>query len=95
MALTGRPSAHTWYTFAENEEMSLWEPFHVYRGFQKEDSTVTVSKVNSIYSTFGGGAVALWKAESILDQVAGRMGNRGSAYIVFNPEVHKNKQARL
>jgi hypothetical protein len=89
MALTGRPSAHTWYTFAENEEMSLWEPFHVSRGFNKEDSTVTLSKVNSIYSTYGGGAVALWKAESILDQVAGRMGNRGSTYIVFNPEVHK------
>jgi hypothetical protein len=89
MALTGRPSAHTWYTFAENEEMSLWEPFHVCRGFKKEESTVTLSKVNSIYSTYGGGAVALWKAESILDQIAGRMGNRGSTYIVFNPEVHK------
>jgi hypothetical protein len=89
MALTGRPSAHTWFTFAENEDLSLWEPFHVYRGYNKEDSTVTLSKVNSIYSTFGGGAVALWKAESILDQIAGRMGNRGSVFIVFNPEVNK------
>lgn len=89
MALTGRPSAHTWFTFAENEELSLWEPFHVYRGFNQEDSTVTLSKVNSIYSTYGGGAVALWKAESILDQIAVRMGNRGSVFIVFNPEVNK------
>ena len=39
MALTGRPSAHTWYTFAENEDLSLWEPFHVVRSFKKEDST--------------------------------------------------------
>jgi hypothetical protein len=89
MALIGRASAHTWYTFAENEELSLWEPYHVSRGFKKEDSAVTVSKVNSIYSTYGGGAVGLWKAESILDQVAGRMGNRGASIVVFNPEVHK------
>lgn len=88
MALLGRASAHTWYTFAENEELSLWEPYHVSRGFQKGDSAVTVSKVNSIYSTYGGGAVGLWKAESILDQVAGRMG-RGAAIVVFNPEVHR------
>jgi hypothetical protein len=89
MALTGRASAHTWYTFAENEELSLWEPYHVSRGFNKQDNTVIVSKVNSIYSTFGGGAVGLWKAESILDQVAERMPKRGGVYIVFNPEVHK------
>ncbi len=88
MALTGRASAHTWYTFAENEDASLWEPFHVTKGFKKEDSTVTVSKVNSIYSTYGGGAVGLWKAESILDQMTERMRNRGGTYIAFNPEVH-------
>jgi hypothetical protein len=88
MALTGRPSAHTWYTFAENEEASLWEPYHVSRGFKKEDSTVTVGKVNSIYSTYGGGAVGLWKAESILDQMMERIFRRGATYIAFNPEIH-------
>jgi hypothetical protein len=89
MALTGRPSAHTWYTFAENEEMSQWPSFHVTKGYNKEDSTVTVTKVNSIYSTYGGGAVGLWKAESILDQIAGRLSNRGGAFLVFCPEHHK------
>jgi hypothetical protein len=89
MALTGRPSAHTWFTFAENEALSQWEPYHVARGFNKEDSTVTVAKVNSIYSTYGGGAVGLWKAESILDQIAGKLGKMGGSFIVFNPEVHK------
>jgi hypothetical protein len=88
MALTGRPSAHTWYTFAENENLSRWAPYHVSKGFNKEDSTVTVTKVNSIYSTYGGGAVGLWKAESILDQIAGRIGKMGGTFIVFNPEVH-------
>ena len=88
MALTGRPSAHTWYTFAENEAASQWEPFHVSRGYNAEDSTVTISKVNTIYSTYGGGAVGLWKAESILDQMTERIFSRGAAYIVLNPEVH-------
>jgi hypothetical protein len=89
MALTGRPSAHTWYTFAENEDLSLWDPFHVSREFGKKDSCVTVTKVNSVYATFGGGAVGLWKAESILDQLAERMPRRGGVFIGINPEIHK------
>jgi hypothetical protein len=89
MALTGRTSAHTWYTFAENEELSQWEPFHATRGFKKDDSCVTVTKVNSLYATFGGGAVGLWKADSILDQMAQKMPKRGGVYIVINPEVQR------
>jgi hypothetical protein len=89
MALTGRPSAHTWFTFAENEEMSKWEPYHVTRGFNKEDSTITVAKVNSTYSTFGGMAAGLLKAEAILEQIAGRLGKMGGAFIVLNPDVHR------
>jgi hypothetical protein len=32
-------------TFAENEEASPWEPYHVQHGYGREDSTVTVSYV--------------------------------------------------
>jgi len=88
MALTGRPSSHTWYTFAENEDLGLWDLYHTTRGFNKKDSTVTVIKVNSIYSTYGGGAVGLWKADSILDQIAQKLGRMGGCFILFNPEVH-------
>jgi len=88
MALTGRVSAHTWFTFAENEDASPWEPYHVSQGFKKDDSVMTLSKVNNIFSTFGGGAVAFWTAQSILDQMAARMGNKTFGYIaVFDPEV--------
>ena len=45
MALVGRPSSHTLYTFAENEEYSPWEPYHVSQGYKPEDSCVTVSTV--------------------------------------------------
>jgi hypothetical protein len=87
MALTGRASAHTWYTFAENEESSPWEPYHVSRGFSKEDGVMTVVKVNNIFSTFGGGAVALWTAQSILDQMAAKMAKMFGYIAVFDPEV--------
>jgi hypothetical protein len=40
-ATQGTPAKFT-FCFAENEEASPWEPFHVERGFKPTDSTVTV-----------------------------------------------------
>ena len=40
MALIGRPSSHTFYTFAENMELSPWETFNEGLGYQAEDSCV-------------------------------------------------------
>ncbi len=42
---------------AENEEESPWEPLHVQHGFNKEDSTVTITTPSSFLVTPGGGAV--------------------------------------
>ena len=42
MGIFGNPGKYTMVA-AENEEASLWEPLHVEHGFQREDSTVTVS----------------------------------------------------
>jgi hypothetical protein len=41
MGVLGNPGKYTWVV-AENEESSPWEPFHVSRGFKKEDSTLTL-----------------------------------------------------
>jgi hypothetical protein len=92
MALVGRPSPHTFFTFAENEEMSPWEPYHVSMGFKKEDSTVTVTKVGSYFGssgqTVGGGAVATWTAQSILDGMVAQAKNKGNGYYLwFHPEA--------
>ena len=91
MALTGRNSPHTFYTFAENEEMSPWDPYQVSEGFGKGDSTVTVTKVGSYGgsggSMFGGGAVATWTEQGILDGMVKAMGKgRGSYLLWFHPE---------
>jgi hypothetical protein len=41
MGVLGNPGKYSWVA-AENEENSPWEPFHVNRGFKKEDSTVSL-----------------------------------------------------
>jgi hypothetical protein len=41
MGVLGNPGKYSWVA-AENEENSPWEPFHINRGFKKEDSTVTL-----------------------------------------------------
>jgi hypothetical protein len=41
MAVLGNPGRYSWVT-AENEENSPWEPFHVSRGFKKEESTISL-----------------------------------------------------
>jgi hypothetical protein len=91
MALTGRTSPHTFYTFAENEEMSPWDPYQVSQGFAKGDSTVTVTKVGSYggsgASMFGGGAVAIWTEQGILDGMVKSIGKGRGGYLVwFHPE---------
>jgi hypothetical protein len=42
MGSQGNNYAYTSVTFAENEERSPWEPFHVQHGFQPTDSTASV-----------------------------------------------------
>ncbi len=69
MALIGRPSAQ-FYVFAENHDLSPWEPLHVTQGFKAEDSCVTISSVMmSPGSNFGGGAVEPWTPQQILDNI--------------------------
>ena len=47
-------------TFAENEQASPWEPFHVQHGYKPEDSTVSLF-LGGWYTVFGGGPRDTWK----------------------------------
>jgi hypothetical protein len=47
-------------TFAENEQASPWEPFHVQHGFKKDASTVSLF-LGGWYTIFGGGPRATWQ----------------------------------
>ncbi|MGB9070442.1 MAG: UGSC family (seleno)protein [Candidatus Acidiferrales bacterium] len=79
MGLTGRLEAYTFYTFAEDTAKSPWEPYNVSQGFQPGDSTVTVSSAGNP-QVFGGGAVAPWTAQGVIDQMATQIRNRGVAW---------------
>jgi hypothetical protein len=47
-------------TFAENEQSSPWEPFHVQHGFKPGDSTVSLF-LGGWYTVFGGGPRETWE----------------------------------
>jgi len=79
MGLTGRLEGYTFYTFAEDTAKSPWEPYNVSQGFQAGDSTVTVSSAGNP-SVFGGGAVAPWTAQGVIDQMVASIRNRGVAW---------------
>ena len=50
-ATLGTPGKYS-FCFAENEENHPWEPFHVTRGFRRDQSAVTVYASNSLYAVY-------------------------------------------
>ncbi len=72
MSLTGRLAAYTFYTFAENEERSPWEPYHVSQGLSPSESAVTVA-TSSAPVLFGGAAVLPWTGQGVIDAVISRI----------------------
>jgi hypothetical protein len=58
------------YVCGELEEANPWTPFHVDRGFDKHDSTVTVFKASNYCNISGGEGVG---ADEILRQIASNM----------------------
>ena len=91
MALIGRPSSHTFYTFAENEELNPWEPYHSCGGYKPEDSCVTVSTVGGHgdfgIKIYGGGAVEPWTAKSILDKIIEDVARDRRIFGLYKPGV--------
>ncbi|MEM7015913.1 MAG: hypothetical protein AAF512_01080 [Pseudomonadota bacterium] len=102
MALLGHPGKFT-YCLAENEEVSPFDPLHVARGFEREDSVVTVIGAEAPHSIiFNGDADDPDSYKSLLRQVAlglSHLGTNnailrgGAAVAVFNPD-HANVLAR-
>jgi hypothetical protein len=58
------------YVCGENEEENPWTPFHVDRGFGRDESTVTVFKASNYCNISGGEGVG---ADEILRQIAANM----------------------
>ena len=96
MALIGRPNSHTYYTFAENIEESPWEPFNEGLGYRPEDSYVTVSTVGGATTVYGGGVVAPWNVEPVLDAIVKDIAGTRRVFGLYkvgvaNPAAHLPK----
>ena len=103
MGLTGRVSSHTFYTFAENADLSAWQPYHAARGFRPDDSCVTVASIGSSgpMQNFYGGMIGTWTAKGILDNMVADLirtdrnllsqwGNKGVGSILGSGQGAKN-----
>jgi hypothetical protein len=95
MANVGRPSSHTFYTFAENEDFNPWKPYHVGRGFKATDSCVTVSTVGG----YGGYAIHQLMGrtpQELMDNMVKTLSPYRRIFTVFkrgtaNPAAHWSK----
>jgi len=95
MALLGHPGKFT-YCLAEDEENSPFTPLHVARGFQPEDSVVTVIGAEAPHSViYSGNADDPEDADRLLEVLAIGLSNlatnnailaNGAATVVLNPE---------
>ena len=95
MANIGRPSPHTFYTFAENEDFSPWEPYHADRGFKPEDSCVTVSTVGG-YGGFGVNHLTGRTVQELLNDLVHGISQNRRIFALFkrgtaNPMAHWSK----
>ncbi len=95
MALLGHPGKFT-YCLAEDEEHSPFPPLHVARGYQPEDSVVTVVGAEAPHSVlYSGNADDPEDAEKLMQVLAIGLANMatnnavltgGSATVILNPE---------
>jgi hypothetical protein len=89
MALIGRPSSHTFYVMAENDDLNPWLPYHADRGFKPQESCVTVATVPAYghmgMKVYGGGTVLPWSAEEILNEIIKDIAHDRRIFSEFNP----------
>ncbi len=99
MAATGRLNSYTFWTFAEDPE-SPWESYAVQKGNKPEESVVMTAVVPAgNMSLIGGGAVAPWTEQGILDGIIRQISNvRGTSPIwtgVWTVVMHPECARRL
>lgn len=86
----GSPAKYS-FCFGENQEESPWPPYHVRRGFDAEDSVVTVMSaepnhnLNDHGSTTGEGLLTTF-AGAIASPAANTVYGKGPYFVAFGPE---------
>jgi len=90
MGSTGNPLNYNNMFFAENEERSVWEPFHVRRGFKKEESAVTIFRGWSAINSMGAAGCCRPAQEEMLLILQAFPAVSGSITFVMDPLVAKH-----
>jgi hypothetical protein len=87
MGSTGCNLNYNNMTFAENEERSVWQPFHVRKGFKKEESTVSVFQGWSAINSMGAAGCCRPAHEETLIMMQAFPCLRGTLTLVMDPLV--------
>ena len=74
---------------AENEERSVWEPFHVQKGYKPDESVVSLFRGWTLLNNGGGAALRPYGEEMIL-QMKALSGLYSSATLIMDPLVARN-----
>jgi hypothetical protein len=75
--------------FAENEERSVWEPFHVQKGFRPDESVVSVFRGWSVLNSMGCINQRSAQEETVI-LLKAFSGLRSAATLILDPLVAKN-----
>ncbi|OFW59846.1 MAG: hypothetical protein A2133_07335 [Actinobacteria bacterium RBG_16_64_13] len=90
MGSTGSNINYNNMTFAENEERSVWEPFHVRQGFKKEESSVSLFQGWSVINSMGAAGCCRPAHEETLLLMQAFPCLRGAVTLVMDPLTAKH-----
>ncbi|HXQ27376.1 MAG TPA: hypothetical protein VN822_13285 [Candidatus Acidoferrales bacterium] len=74
---------------AENEEKSIWEPFHVQKGFKADESVVSLFRGWSVINSMGAANAVRPAGEETVIMLKAFPGLRSAATLVMDPLVAK------
>jgi hypothetical protein len=74
---------------AENEEKSVWEPFHVQKGFPRDESVVSLFRGWSVINSMGAANSVRPASEETTIMLKAFAGLRSAATLVMDPLVAK------
>jgi hypothetical protein len=92
MGSTGNNMNYNNMMFAENEERSGWEPFHVRKGFKKEESVVSLFQGWSAINSMGAAGCCRPAHEETLIIMQAFPALHGALTLVMDPLVAKHLQ---
>jgi len=90
MGSTGNNMNYNNMLFAENEERSIWEPFHVRMGFRKEESTVSLFQGWSAINSMGAAGCRRPAQEEMLIMMQAFPALQGAITLVMDPLVARH-----